>query len=170
MQDHDSAGGDRGVIGVRTMEAIVASALAALGAVVMYKSHRLGAGWSATGPESGYFPFYVGLLLLGASLGALLTGLFGRTAGRGAFVSHGQLRLVLQILIPTAAFVLAIAFLGIYVAGGLFIGLFMRWLGRFGWPQVLPVAVLLPLALFVAFDIWFLIPLPKGPLEAWLGY
>jgi len=27
-----------------------------------------------------------------------------------------------------------------------------------------------PFALFLLFEIWFLVPLPKGPLEEFLGY
>jgi hypothetical protein len=25
-------------------------------------------------------------------------------------------------------------------------------------------------ALFLLFEVWFLIPLPKGPVESWFGY
>ncbi|MEJ2624960.1 MAG: tripartite tricarboxylate transporter TctB family protein, partial [Pseudolabrys sp.] len=38
------------------------------------------------------------------------------------------------------------------------------------WYKVLPVAIASPIAFFIVFEIWFLVPLPKGPFEHWLGY
>ena len=65
---------------------------------------------------------------------------------------------------------LAIRYIGIYVAGGLFIAFFMWWLGKYSLPKVVMVGVLVPLALFFMFEVWFLVPLPKGPVESFLGY
>ena len=36
--------------------------------------------------------------------------------------------------------------------------------------KVVVGGVLVPLVLFVVFEIWFLVPLPKGPVEALLGF
>jgi putative tricarboxylic transport membrane protein len=44
------------------------------------------------------------------------------------------------------------------------------WNGGYSPYKALPLAVLLPIILFVIFEIWFLVPLPKGPVEAWFGY
>jgi hypothetical protein len=167
----DQAGPDTapGLVSTRTMDVVVATGFALLGAVVMYESYELGAGWSPSGPESGYFPFYVGVLMLASGLITILVSIIGKSEN-GAFVARDQLWLVLQVLIPTVLFVALISLLGIYVSGALFIAFFMAWLGKYRWPRILPVAVLVPLALFLTFDLWFLIPLPKGPLEAWLGY
>jgi putative tricarboxylic transport membrane protein len=154
----------------RLMDMIVAAILMAVGAVVMVGSYELGAGWSSTGPDSGYFPFYVGLLILISSTITLLATLLGKSPDRSPFVEGKQLQRVLQVLIPSFIFVIAIRYLGIYVAGGLFIACFMWWLGKYPLPKVAIVSVLVPLALFVLFEVWFLVPLPKGPLEAAFGY
>ena len=154
----------------RIMDGIVAAILMAVGAVVMVASYQLGAGWSSTGPESGYFPFYVGALILLSSTVTLLVTLFGKSPDRAPFVEATQFRRVLQVLIPSFIFVMAIRYIGIYVAGGLFIACFMWWLGKYPLPKVAIVSVLVPVALFVLFEVWFLVPLPKGPLEAALGY
>jgi putative tricarboxylic transport membrane protein len=154
----------------RTMDAIVAAILMAVGAVVMVNSYKLGAGWSSTGPESGYFPFYVGVLILLSSTMTLLVTLLGKSPDRAPFVEPEQFRRVLQVLIPSFIFVMAIRYVGIYVAGGLFIACFMWWLGKYPLRKVAIVSVLVPLALFVLFEVWFLVPLPKGPLEAAFGY
>jgi putative tricarboxylic transport membrane protein len=152
------------------MDVIVAAILMAVGAVVMVSSYRLGAGWSSAGPESGYFPFYVGALILLSSTVTLVVTLFGKSPNRAPFVEGKQFQRVLQVLIPSFIFVMAIRYIGIYVAGALFIVCFMWWLGKYPLAKVAIVSVLVPIALFVLFEVWFLVPLPKGPLEAALGY
>ena len=46
----------------------------------------------------------------------------------------------------------------------------MRWIGRHSWLAVAVISVAFPVVTFVVFERWFLVPMPKGPLEAWLGY
>ena len=128
------------------------------------------AGWSPTGPESGYFPFYIGALILLSSTVTLLITWFTKSPDRTAFVESEQFRRVLQVLIPSFIFAIAIDYIGIYVAGGLFIAFFMWWLGKYPPLKVIIVSVLVPLLLFFVFEVWFLVPLPKGPLEAYFGF
>jgi hypothetical protein len=168
MQHEEETGG--GLVSMRTADIVVALILVGVGIVVMIDSVRLGMGWGEYGPEAGYFPFYVGLLIVGASIGTVALALFGRAQSRGVFVERAQLRDVLKVLVPTAVFVALIGVIGIYVASALFIGTFMRWLGRFSWHTIVIVSVAVPFALFLLFEIWFLVPLPKGPLEDFLGY
>ena len=153
-----------------TMEIVVALMFAALAVVVMVDSNRVGNGWASDGPEAGYFPFYVGLIMFVSSCVILVSNLLSRTPNMAAFVERGQFILVLKVLIPTVAFVGLIWVLGIYLAAAVFIAFFMSWLGRYPVARIVPIAVLIPLALFVMFEIWFLVPLPKGPVEAMLGY
>jgi hypothetical protein len=160
----------RGRVTYWTMDVVVAAILAGVGAVVMFNSYKLGAGWSSTGPDSGYFPFYIGALILISSTVTLLITLFSRSPDRTPFVEPQQFRRVLQVLIPSFIFAIAIDYIGIYIAGGLFIACFMWWLGKYSVPKTIMVSVLVPLALFVVFEIWFLVPLPKGPVEAFFGY
>ena len=63
-----------------------------------------------------------------------------------------------------------IGFLGLYVSSAIFIAFFMAWLGKYPLYKIVPVAILIPVALFFMFEVWFLVPLPKGPLETALGY
>jgi putative tricarboxylic transport membrane protein len=153
-----------------TMDVVVAAIMMGVGALVMVGSYELGAGWSPTGPESGYFPFYIGALILLSSTATLLITLFTKSPDRTPFVVPEQFKRVLQVLIPSFIFAIAIEYIGIYVAGGLFIGCFMWWLGKYRLPKVVMVSVLVPLTLFVVFEVWFLVPLPKGPVEAFFGY
>ena len=168
MANHDQ--GSESTVSVRTMEIVVAAVLMIIAVVVMADNIRIGIGWAYDGPEAGYFPFYVGVALFLASAGTLLANLFGRSADLGSFVGRSQLKLVLKVLVPTIVFVALIGFTGIYVAAALFIAFFMHWLGKYPVIKIVPVAILVPAALFLMFEIWFLVPLPKGPLETMLGY
>ncbi|MGK9169006.1 tripartite tricarboxylate transporter TctB family protein [Inquilinus limosus] len=168
MADHDRQ--DDGTVSVRAVEIVVAAVLMIIAVVVMVDNLRIGIGWAYDGPEAGYFPFYVGLVLFLASTGTLLINLFGRSPDLGSFVGRSQLGLVLKVLVPTIIFVALIGVLGLYVAAALFIAFFMYWLGKYPVVKIVPVAILVPAVLFLMFELWFLVPLPKGPLEAMLGY
>ena len=168
MQHQDQAGSE--LVSKRTADVVVALILAGLGGLVIYDSLRLGMGWASDGPQSGYFPFYIGVILVLASLGTVGITLFGRDRRNGTFVESGQLRDVLKVLVPAAIFVALIGFIGIYVSSALFIALFMRWLGKFRWRTIAIVSLAVPFVFFLLFEIWFLVPLPKGPLETFLGY
>jgi len=147
----------------------VSALFVALGAIVVRDSLRLGAQWASDGPQPGYFPFYVGILICLSSLGnALRVALVKRGAER-VFVHMEALRKVLAVLIPTAIFAAAVGWIGIYVAAALFTGFFMRVLGGARWISAASVALGQSALLFCLFERWFQVPLPKGPLETWLG-
>lgn len=167
MQD---TGNGAGWVSTRAIELLVAALLMAVAGIVMSDSLRVGAGWASDGPEAGYFPFYVGLLMLLSSGVVFMRALLERKGGGDIFVDSSQFRQVLAILMPTAVFVVLSAFIGIYVSAFLFIGYCMVYLGRYPLRKVVPIAVVVPVVLFVVFEIWFLVPLPKGPLEEMLGY
>lgn len=154
----------------KAADMMVAAIIFFLGAIVISDSRRVGASWVSDGPQAGYFPFYIGLILCLASAWILLQALWSRGSGATVFVSRQRFKPVLAVLIPTAGYVAAMYFVGIYVASAFYIGGFMGWQGRFGLTKVLPVSILVPVILFLLFEVWFLIPLPKGPVEALLGY
>ena len=136
---------------------------------MVYDSVRLGARWAEDGPQAGYFPFYVGLLVcLSAAVNFVMALVNRRDAGRD-FVELDKLKLVLAVLVPAAVYVAAISWVGIYVSSALFIAFFMRWLGKYPWWKVAVVSVGTMVAFFLIFEVWFLVPLPKGPLENLLG-
>jgi hypothetical protein len=141
-----------------------------IGIVVAIDSERIGAGWADDGPQAGYFPFYIGLLLSLAG-GSVLQNVFRLwRAHDKPFASHQQLRQVASVLAPCVVYVAAIYFLGIYVASAAFIGWFMRTHGRFPLLKLVPVSAGVPVILFLLFEVWFKVPLPKGPLERLFGY
>lgn len=171
MHDNDrTEDGSHHGVSTKTVEIVVAAIIFGLGLVVIFDSQRVGAGWADDGPQAGYFPFYVGILLCAASAWTLLRTVFDGKAGAHVFVSHRKLWLVMSVFIPSMIYVVAIYFIGIYVASTIFIGAFMYWHGRFPWIKIIPVSLIVPVSMFLMFELWFMVPLPKGPLEALIGY
>lgn len=160
--------GERAAFSYKTAELTVAAVFFLLGAIVIYDSIRLGAKWVADGPQAGYFPFYLGGIICVASAITFLRGLLIPSEKNRAFVEVGQLKLVLSVLIPSGVYVAFISSLGIYLASALFVAFFMRWLGKYPWWKVALVSIGNSVVFFLIFEMWFLVPLPKGPLEAWL--
>ncbi len=157
-------------VGQRWPEAAVAAVLAAIGVLVIVDSVRVGTGWADDGPRSGYFPFYIGCLLVASSGWVLLNQLRRWARDDGVFAEKAQLKQVVAIGLPMIVHVALIYPLGIYVASVLLIGYFMRRYGGYGWPLTALVSVGVPLVFFLVFERWFLVPLPKGPLERMLGF
>jgi len=158
-------------------ELAVAALLGMVGALVIADSLRVGAGWGDDGPRAGYFPFYIGLALLGSSLWIAATTWLARRATRpglplpaGArFASRAELGRVISVFWPMVVYVVAIKLLGVYVASAALIGWFMSRHGEHGVPMRAAVALGVPLVFFLVFERWFVVPLPKGPLEALVG-
>ena len=153
----------------KSAEIAVAAVFFLLGAIVVYDSARLGARWAEDGPQPGYFPFYIGLIVCLSAAVNLVLALLNRRDRDRIFVEAGQLKLVLAVLVPTALYVALIGWIGIYLASALFIAFFMRWLGKYPWWKVAAVSIGNSVAFFVIFEVWFKVPLPKGPLETLLG-
>ncbi len=119
-------------------------------------------------PGAGFFPFWLALLLILTS-GVILVQATLRASTK-PFVTREQFGPVLKVLWPAAGMVFLTHFLGLYLASALYMGFYMRWVGRHSWLAVIAVSIGIPVATFIVFEQWFLVQMPKGPLEAWLGY
>ena len=153
---------------MRAADIITASLLAALGLLVLGEAIRLGFRWGPDGPQSGFFPFWLAVILIAHS-GIIVVRALRRPSDK-PFLTREQMRSVLTVAVPAAAMVLVTQFFGLYLASALYLAFYVRWVGRHSWFTALALAVCVPVATFVVFERWFLVPLPKGPLEAWLGY
>jgi len=152
----------------RWTELGVAAIMALFGLITIIGSLQVGIGWGAEGPKSGFFPFYIGLFIIVGSIVNLAQRYFEHDDG--LFAEWSQLRQVLAVVIPTTVYVFAIPYTGIYVASAVLIALFMSWLGNYRWPITGAIAIGVPVAIFLMFEKWFLVALPKGPIEYWLGF
>lgn len=158
------APGDRPVASTHVVEAVVAASIIAFGGLVLVGSRNLGSGWTSDGPGAGFFPFYIGIILVIAGAGVLFQALAPKTRNTDGFVTRDELKRVLQVLIPAAVYVLAIQFLGMYVASAIYITIFMVWLGKYSWLKSVVVGVAINVVFFLMFEVWFKVPLFKGSL------
>ena len=155
-----------------TVDAVVAAVLFVVGAVVVVLARALGAGGTSDGPGSGYFPFYIGLILCIASGGIFFQAVVSKKRDGRAFVDREQLVRVLSVFVPAIVYVLAIVFVGLYVASAIYIAVFMVVLGKYpAWKAVL-IGFLVSAVFFLMFEVWFKVPLYKGTLHplSFLGY
>jgi hypothetical protein len=154
----------------KSAELAVSALFFVLGAIVIADSVRLGFGWQEVhGPRPGYFPFYIGLIMCVSALVNAVRGLMLDRAANKTFVQVDQLKMVLAVLVPTAVFAVLVTWIGIYASAVLFIGFFMFWLGKYPWWKVAAVSLGTSVVLYLVFEKWFKVPLPKGPLENLLG-
>jgi hypothetical protein len=158
------------VVDTRSVEIFVSLLLLALALTLGYDNWRTGIAWDSTGPQSGYFPFYLSVILAGASLYGLIATFFARRESSDTFVTRAQLRRVMLVFVPTALFCLAMQYLGLYVASFLLIAGFMRMVGKIALWKSLLTAFIFTAIMFVTFDLAFDVIMPKGPLEAAFGH
>jgi putative tricarboxylic transport membrane protein len=158
------------VTNTRVADVTVSLLLLVLAATLGFDNWRTGIAWDSTGPEAGYFPFYLSVILGSASLYGLVTSFQTRKEASETFVTRAQLRRVMAVFVPTLLFCLATQFLGLYVASFLLIAAFMRMVGRIALWKSLLTAFLFTAIMFVTFDIAFDVIMPKGPLEAAFGH
>jgi hypothetical protein len=154
------------------IEAVVAFCIVVMGIVVLQGSRALGSGWTSDGPGAGYFPFYIGVILCISGAGTLYQALFGKNKNTDVFVDGEQLKRVLSVLLPALVYVLAVQFLGLYVASVIYIALFMIILGKFSPIKSVITSLLVIVLFFFMFEVWFKVPLFKGQFEplSFLGY
>jgi hypothetical protein len=157
------------VTDTRTVEIVISLLLLTLATTLGIDNYRTGIAWDSTGPQAGYFPFYLSVILGGASLYGLVTTFLARGEASETFVTRAQLRRVLLVFVPTMLFCFGVQYLGIYVASFLLIAGFMRGVGKIAWWKSLVTAVVFTVIMFVTFDVAFDVIMPKGPLEAALG-
>jgi putative tricarboxylic transport membrane protein len=169
-EDPDTVPPDsRPVASSRTVDIAVSLLLLAFALLMAYDNWRTGMSWEASGPQAGYFPFYLSMILGGAALFGLVKEMFFVKLSP-VFVNRDQLRRVLQVFVPTLAFCLLTQWLGLYVASFLLVVGFMHYIGKIAWWKSLVTGLVFTVAMFATFDIAFDVIMPKGPLEAAFGF
>ncbi len=158
------------VSNTRRVEVVALLLLLSLAVLLAWDNRRTGMSWDSTGPQAGYFPFYLSVILAAACLWGLGKEFLTRRQASETFVTRDQLRRVLQVFVPTLLFCLAMQWLGLYVASFLLIAGFMVFVGRIAAWKSLATAFLFSVIMFATFQIAFDVIMPKGPLEALFGY
>ena len=158
------------VVGRRPVETVTLAIVLAFSVLMAWDNWRTGIRWESTGPQAGYFPFYVSVIMAGACIWGLVLEIFKRGTPDEPFVRRNQFRRVMQVFIPTLAYVPATQWLGLYVASFILIAGFMIWVGKLKpWVSIV-TGLVFSIAMFVTFEVAFDVIMPKGPLERLLGY
>ena len=170
MSEQANNSNQESVISVRMMDIITALLFMAVGLIVMVGSLKLGASWGSDGPEAGYFPFYISLIILLSSAVTLYqAAIVDKKKKTESFVDKESFKQVMAVLLPAVVFVLGVQLIGIYISSVFYIAIFMVWLGKYPIWKAIAVSVGVSVALYLMFEFWFQVPLPHGswfnPLE-----
>ena len=149
---------------MRKADIVVAAGLMAIGLLVLGDSARVGFGWGKSGPEAGFFPFYMGLGIVISTFFILLKAIkIYRKEGTGKpLIPKGGLPQILWVLLPAVGAVLLTELLGLHLATVLYLAFYMGVVGKIHWGKVALLSILVPLIVYIVFDKIFLIPLPEG--------
>jgi hypothetical protein len=163
MSEQTNNSNEDSVISVRVMDIITALLFLAVGLTVMIGSLKLGASWGSDGPEAGYFPFYISLIImLSSSVTLYQAAIVDKEKKAESFVSRESFKQVMAVLLPAIVFVLGVQLIGIYVSSVFYIAIFMVWLGKYPIWKAIVVSVGVSAALYLMFEFWFQVPLPHG--------
>ncbi|MBU3633818.1 tripartite tricarboxylate transporter TctB family protein [Polynucleobacter sp. AP-Sanab-80-C2] len=170
MSEHTNNTNQDSVISIRAMDVITSILFLAVGLTVMIGSLKLGASWGADGPEAGYFPFYISLIIMLSSTVTLYqAAIVNKKKKTETFVEKEPFKQVMAVLLPAIVFVLGVQLIGIYVSSAIYIAIFMVWLGKYPIWKAVAVSIGVSAALYLMFEFWFQVPLPHGswinPLE-----
>ena len=159
-----------------SMEIATACATGLVGGVVCYGATLNGISWSEAGPEGGYFPFYIGCLIILGSAATILQTVWRISAASRAgstsqdvFVDGERLRTVLAFFAPIIVFVLISAWLGLYIGMALYVFYAMRFAAGFRTLTAIATALIVVAINFIIFEELFMVPLLKGPILEYFG-
>ena len=179
MHQDESHADEPTLVSSRSLDMLVALLFLFGAAIGLYDGARIGFGWREDGPAPAFFPFWIAVGMGVASLINLARAIGDQAAGDDTFVSIPAFGRVLTVLLPSLGFIALIGGisagpvelpgLGIYVASAIFISGFMLMVGRENPFKAIAIGVAVPVVTFMMFERWFLVPLPKGPLESVLG-
>ena len=149
---------------MRKADIVVALGLMVIGLLVLGDAVRLGFGWGLSGPESGFFPFYMGLGIVICTFFIVLRAIkiYKKEGAGKPLIPKGGTAQILWVLLPAIGVVLLTELLGLHLATVLYLTFYMGVVGRIPWGKVILLSLLVPLVIYVLFDRIFLIPLPEG--------
>ena len=149
---------------MRKADITVAFFLMAIGILVVADSIRIGFGWGMSGPEAGFFPFYMGLGVVISTVFIVIRAIkiYKKEGAGKSLVPKGGTAQILWVLLPAIGVILLTELLGLHLATILYLAFYMGVVGKINWGKVVLLSIVVPLVVYVLFDRIFLIPLPEG--------
>jgi hypothetical protein len=145
------------------MEIAAAVFTAALGAIISLGSLRHGISWTPEGPAAGFFPFYIGCLIMLGSLGNLVQATLARRTLLGEFIPRSRIAEVVAFFLSIVAFAVLVALLGLYVGTAIYLSAVTMWKAKLRPLRAALLGVGTAVFLFSSLEYSFNQPLPKGP-------
>lgn len=155
------------MISRRGLETAAAILTGAFGVAVAISSLENGISWSASGVESGTFPFFTGLIIVAGSVFNLARGWLGP---RDSAIGWYELKRVAALFLPALVYIGAIPIIGMYVASGSYVLGTLTLQNRVSSTRAALLAIVTVTALYLIFERMFQITLPRGALGNALGF
>lgn len=152
-----------------SMEIVTALLTGGIGIAIGYAAWQVGTGWTPSGPDSGYFPFWIGVLIIAGSTFNLLRTIIGHHYKEDVFLDATKLKSLARFTLPIIGFAVISLLLGLYVGTTLYVLFAMRLQGRYAWWASLASGIAISVCFYLLFERVFQVPLLKGPLEHALG-
>ncbi len=154
---------------MRVAELVMASVMAVVSILLMWKSAELPIGWiPGKGPGGGAFPFWLSAGML-ICCGTIIVRWFMRLSPQSrsteTYMDRQAVKSFLLVAGSLAAMIGLIHIIGVYGAVPLYLIFYMRFMGRHSWTTTVAFAVTTPVASFLFFEIALKKTLPKGFTE-----
>jgi len=137
-----------------------------LSGLVVIECFRLGFGWDeSSGPQAGFVPFYLALLMLGCSAFIFYLGWKKEKIEDDTFFINRQgMMEAIKIALTALLFSIILVYAGVYFAMLIFSPVFVRWLGGHKWSTVIIFTIVITVVIYFGMEVGLKIPLPRSPL------
>ncbi len=154
---------------MRVAELVMAIVLAIFSLAIMFKASELPTGWiPRSGPGPGAFPFWLGAAMLVCCV-AIIVRWWRRSSppsrSEEPYFDSRSWHLFLIGAVPLAIMIGLIHVIGVYFSLPLYLLYYLRFVGGHKWPLTAAIAIVMPIATFLFFEIALRIELPKGFTE-----
>lgn len=151
---------------MRRAELIVSGLFIVLSLIIIKECFRLGFGWEPqSGPQAGYVPFYLAMLMLVSSAFIFYLGLRQeKKEDDRFFVNKEGMMEAGRIAATSLIFTIIFVYAGCYFAMIVFSPLFVKWLGKHSWKATIAFTIIITLTIYFGMEVGLKIPLPRSAL------
>lgn len=150
-----------GLVDVKKAEFAVALFLGIVGLTAVYQSIDLGPGWGEGGPQPGFLPFSLGIIMVVASVVTVLQAV-SKADGGTIFEQKEEIIELLRVGLPMVVAGVLVETVGFYVMVVAYSAGFIIWYGRYRWYMVIPPVILFAYGLYRVLEEFFRIFMPKS--------
>lgn len=148
---------------MRIADLFVALLLLAFGVAVVIQAKSVGAGWIRGRPEAGFIPYWLGIALISLCLFVLAQTLWRwKRTGEPFFTNSEGMWSVVKVASTALLALPLIYYAGFYAASAIYLLIYTRWVGKHRWHSTVLISIGIPVGLYIVFERWLLILLPRG--------